>query len=109
MSEIIPVVDPLIQITTLYHFTDGRNRHKIRELKGLYSLAKLKELQVAIPNPGGNEWSHEADQKKGMDRYIHLCLKSNHPMEFVARESKHIGDTIFLHIHPDVLKFEGVK
>ena len=99
MSEIIPVVDPLIQITTLYHFTDRRNLPKIRELKGLYSLAKLKEMQVAIPNPGGNEWSHEADQKKGMDRYIHLCLRDNHPMEHVARENKHIGDTIFLS-HP---------
>lgn len=109
MSEIIPVIDPLIQITTLYHFTDRRNLSKIRELKGLYSLAKLKEMQVVIPNPGGNEWSHEADQSKGMDQYIHLCLKPNHPMEYVARNEKRIGETIFLQIHPDVLKFEGVK
>ena len=109
MREIISKVDPFGHITTLYHFTDRRNLPKIRELRGLYSLAKLKEKEVAIPNPGGNEWSHEADKLKGMDRYIHLCLRNTHPMEHVAREKKHIGDTIFLHIHPDVLKFNGVK
>lgn len=109
MSTSVPNSDPLNQITTLYHFTDRRNLPKIRELKGLYSLAQLKEMNVEVPAPGGNAWSHEADQNRGMDRYIHLCFKSNHPMEHVARENKHIGDTIFLHIHPDVLKFEGVK
>jgi len=111
MSAITPTEDPFIRysVNTLYHFTDRRNLPKIRELNGLFSLAKLKEMNVAIPNPGGNAWSHEADQKKGMDRYIHLCFKSNQPMEHVARENKHIGDTIFLQIHPDVLKIDGVK
>jgi hypothetical protein len=30
-------------------------------------------------------------------------------MEHLARENKHIGDTVFLQIHPEVLKFDGVK
>jgi hypothetical protein len=68
-TEKVPAVDPFDQVTALYHFTDRRNLPNIRELKGLYSLAKLKEMQVAIPNPGGNKWSHDADQSKGMDHY----------------------------------------
>jgi|SRR5579883_2173490 hypothetical protein len=103
--------DPFVQysVTALYHFTDRRNLPLIRQLGGLYSLAKLKEMQVVIPNPGGNEWSHDADKLKGMDGYVHLCFKPNHPMEHLAREDKRIGESIFLQVHPDVLKWDGVK
>ena len=59
--------------------------------------------------PGGNQWSHDADALKGMDRYIHLCLKPNHPMEFRAREEGRIKESIFLQVHPEVLEWEGVK
>ena len=46
---------------------------------------------------------------KGMDAYVHLCFRNNHPMEHQARESGHLGDTIFLQVHPDVLKWPGVR
>ncbi len=45
---------------------------------------------------------------KGMDRYVHLCFRNNHPMEYLARQEGRIGDTIFLQIHPDVLTWDGV-
>jgi hypothetical protein len=101
--------DPFRQygVTTLYHFTDRRNLPLIRK-HGLYSSAKLKKKGIAIPAPGGNEWSQEADAHKGMDRYVHLCFRANHPMEYLARVDGRIKDSIFLEIHPDVLQLDGV-
>jgi hypothetical protein len=102
-------IDPLKRIPELYHFTDRRNLPLIREHGGLYPMAELVRRKIKIPAPGGNEWSREADGKKGMDEYIHLCFRAKHPMEHLARQAGHIGDTIFLQIHPDVLVWEGVK
>lgn len=100
--------DPLRRISVLYHFTDRRNLPLIRELGGLYPLAELVRKGVEVPAPGGNKWSRNADGLKGMDRYVHLCFKSTHPMEFVARDEGRIVDSIFLRVHPDVLTWEGV-
>src|SRR6266849_1318077 len=94
-------------ITALYHFTDRRNLPTIRKY-GLYSFAKLKKKGIEIPAPGGNEWSKEADANRGMDRYVHLCFRANHPMEYLARMDGRIQDSIFLEIHPHVLQLEGV-
>jgi hypothetical protein len=66
-------------------------------------------MKVEVLAPGGNEWSRDADGFKGMDEYVHLCFRANHPMEYVARAEGRIGDTIFLQIHPDVLAWNGVK
>jgi hypothetical protein len=102
-------VDPLKQIAVLYHFTDRRNLPLIREHGGLYPMAELRKKNIAVPAPGGNEWSRDADGLKGMDEYVHLCLRNNHPMEYVARQAGRIADTIFLQIHADVLLWDGVK
>jgi ssDNA thymidine ADP-ribosyltransferase, DarT len=101
--------DPLARITSLFHFTDCRNLPLIRELGGLYPLAQLREQNVQVPAIGGNQWSQEADGIRGMDQYVHLCFRGTHPMEFLARQDGRIVDSIFLEIHPDVLKFDGVK
>jgi len=66
-------------------------------------------MGIEVPAPGGNDWSRDADARKGMDRYVHLCFRDNHPMEFVAREDGRIVSSIFLSIHPNVLQIEGVK
>jgi hypothetical protein len=100
--------DPLKRITLLYHFTDRRNLHSIREHGGLYPMTKLKKKNIKVVAPGGNEWSQDADGMKGMDAYVHLCFRNNHPMEYLARQEGRIGDTIFLQIHPDVLTWDGV-
>jgi len=101
--------DPLQQITVLYHFTDRRNLPLIREHGGLFSMAELTKRGIQIPAPGGNQWSRDADGLKGMDQYVHLCFRANHPMEYLARQASRIGDSIFLEIHPAVLQFPGVK
>jgi hypothetical protein len=108
MEEMSPL-DPLRQITVLYHFTDRRNLQLIREYGGLYPSDVLKKMGVDIPAPGGNEWSQSADELREMGRYVHLCFRATHPMEFRAREDGRIGDSIFLQIHPEVLQWEGVR
>lgn len=100
--------DPLKHITLLYHFTDRRNLPSIREHGALYPMTKLRKKNIKVVAPGGNEWSQDADGMKGMDAYVHLCFRNNHPMEYLARQEGRIGDTIFLQIHPDVLAFDGV-
>jgi hypothetical protein len=106
----MPTKDPfaLYSVTSFYHFTDRRNAASIRELGGLYSLAALRELGVEIPAPGGNDWSHDADKRKGLDRYVHLCLRTNHPMEFVARREGRLVQPVYLQISRDVLEVEGL-
>jgi hypothetical protein len=101
--------DPLQQITTLYHFTDRRNIPMIRRLGGLFPLAQLRKAGHKVPHPGGNQWSHDADAMKGLDAYVHLCFRDNHPMEHQARQNGHIGEAIFLQVHPDVLNWSGVQ
>ena len=101
-------IDPLSRVALLYHFTDRRNLDLIRELGGLYPMADLKAMAKTIPAPGGNQWSWDADLLRQMDRYVHLCFRATHPMEFIARREERIGDTIFLQVHPEVLQWEGV-
>jgi len=96
-------------IKNLFHFTDRRNLPSIQTAGGLFSYALLKEKKIEIPAPGGNDWSHEADAYKNMDKYVHLCLRPTHPMEHVARVDGRIVSSIFLSIHPDVLGIHGVR
>lgn len=95
------------QPQALYHFTDIRNLDSIRQ-HGLLAVTELELRGVEVPRPGGNEWSREADRFKGVDRYVHLCFVDNHPMEYRARESGHIGDTRYLRIDPSIILSEGV-
>lgn len=101
-------IDPLKRITLLYHFTDRRTLPSIREHGGLYPMPTLRKRNINVVGPGGNEWSRDADGIKGIDAYVHLCFRNNHPMEYLARQEGRIGDTIFLQIHPDVLTWDGV-
>lgn len=38
------VPDPLLRIPHLFHFTDMVNMPKIKELEGIYSTAKMREM-----------------------------------------------------------------
>lgn len=106
----MPKHDPFLKyrVTSFYHFTDRRNAASIRERGGLYSLAALREMGIDIPASGGNNWSHREDERRGLDKYIHLCFRSNHPMEYVARHDGRIIDSVYLEIHPDILRKDGV-
>lgn len=101
--------DPRERVSWLYHFTDTRNLAKIKELGGLYSFATLKEMgMVDGLCPGGNDWSQTADAMFGMDRYVHLCLRANHPMEHIAREEGRIEKAVWLLVEGSIMKLDGV-
>ena len=96
------------KVRALFHFTDRRNLVSIRSSGGLFSYARLREMGVDIPAPGGNDWSHDADAYRGMDQYVHLCFKPTHPMEYVARTDGRIVSSVFLNIHTSVLNIDRV-
>lgn len=96
------------RIPALYHFTDLRNVPGIHASNGLFPLSALRSHNIQIPAPGGNDWSHEADTARGLDRYVHLCFRRTHPMEYVARDEGRIGATVFLEIDRAVLTWPGV-
>lgn len=102
------MIDSLDKIPWLYHFTDRRNLELIRKHGGLYPLAELARRSIDVPAPGGNQWSRDADELKGMGRYVHLCFRNSHPMEYAARVDGRLADTVFLMIHADVLKWSDV-
>jgi hypothetical protein len=92
-----------------YHFTDERNLESIRLERALLPYAELKRRGVAIPAPGGNDWSHEADVRKGLDAFVHLCLHPEHPMEYRAREEGRIENTRFLMVDSQLLTNDGIR
>ena len=94
-------------IKQLYHFTDERNIPSIKE-HGLLSWKAAQRLGIEVTAPGGNDWSHEVDDKLGLDEYVHLCMIGEHPMEYLARAEGRIGETVFLHLDPSVLEMDGV-
>jgi hypothetical protein len=102
--------DPFVRygVRTLFHFCDRQNLPLIREHGGLYSLEYLDVMGITVPVPGGNDWSHEVDRRKGLHRYVHLCFHNRHPMEYRAREAGRIQNSIFLRIDSAVLKRPGV-
>ena len=100
--------DPLAQITFLRHFTDTRNLKKISKLGGLYSRAKLKEMGVKGVIFGGNQWSVDADEMCGMDQYVHLCFRANHPMEHIATTEGRIERSTFLYVDSKIMYKRGV-
>jgi hypothetical protein len=81
----------------------------IRDLGGLYSLEQLEEMGLEIPAPGGNDWSRDADRRKDLHKYVHLCFRNNHPMEYRARQEGRIVQPYYLQVSAEVLEFEGVR
>jgi hypothetical protein len=98
----------LDRIKFLYHFTDDRNLPSIRK-HGLLSWAELIRRGIEVPAPGGNDWSHEADHRHDLDNYVHLCFRTNHPMEWRAKQDSRIINSTFLRIDASVLKIRGVR
>jgi hypothetical protein len=59
----------------LFHFTDIRNLQFIKE-HGVLSLAELNRRSIEIPAAGGNQWSHDADYRMGLDESMFICVSS---------------------------------
>jgi hypothetical protein len=102
--------EKLANVKWLYHFTDTRNLPSIKAMGGLYSMERLTHLNAQNVVPGGNDWSLSADVMFGMNRYVHLCFRRNHPMEFRAREREQIKQTLWLFVDAQsIFNMAGVK
>lgn len=97
------------QHNCLYHFTDRTNLPVIRQSGGLFSREMLNLCGIDVPSSGGNQWSMEADQRCGMDRFVHLCCTRGHPMVHSARNEGRLADPVWLEIAPEVLLSDGVQ
>lgn len=93
----------------IWHFTDGANFPAIERNGGLLCYAELKRRGISIPAPGGNDWSHEADERVGVDEYVHLAFIPNHPMLFRAKDESRIAQPRWLKIDISILDVEGVR
>lgn len=107
-SIVMTAEDPLLRIPRLYHFTCRRNLSSIKNLGGLYSTAKLKEMGTEF-YPGGNQWSLDADVMSGMDQYVHLTFATGHPMEKGAKDDGRIQSPYYLRIDRSILYEQGVR
>jgi len=94
-------------IQYFYHFTDKSNLESIQK-NGLFSLANIQEQNLNVVF-GGNDWSHQADFKTGLNKYVRLAFNMNHPMEYRARQDNRIKNTIWLKIDTKIIFQEGVK
>jgi hypothetical protein len=102
--------DRLRRVKRLYHLTDSRNVASIRELGGLWSTARLKDMKVGF-HSGGNQHGLDADKLFGMDQYVHLCFSKSHPMAHLAEKDGRIEKLQWLVIDdPDaIFKINGVR
>lgn len=89
---------------SFFHFTDKRNVESI----AAYGLQPWSVVREHCKHPGGSDWSHQADEQRGLHTYVHLCLAPEHPMEYRARERGDIGETVFLEIDTSVIVQPGV-
>lgn len=103
-----PKPDPLLRIERMYHFTDIRNLPCIREHYGIYSTAKLRELDIEFVS-GGNQWSLEQDVRFGMDQYVHLCWAVRHPMAWYITQRDSTAKLKYLEIDRRILYEPDVK
>ena len=89
-------------ITSLWHFTDKSNLKSIKK-HGLLSLKLLGKKDIKVSCYGANKLSHKLDKEKGLDKFVHLSIIKDHPMQYVKKRSGDIPNPIWLEIDVSVL------
>ena len=103
------IIEKYRSFDAVWHFTDMQNIPSIKK-HGLLSFAEAVQRGVEIPVPGGNNWSHDADKIKGMDRYVHLAFIADHPMLYVAQNTeKRISNPVWLKINVSIILMKDVR
>ncbi len=67
----------------LYHFTAIDNLPSIRKLGGLFSWRYMRDQELIIPKPGGNDFSRRLDVNSrfgDLSDYVRLSFCRDHPM-----------------------------
>jgi len=97
------------QISALYHFTNVENLPGIARLQALCSKQFLESKgnwnQQTVPQPGGNDRSHQIDKEKGNWNFVSLTFTPNTPMAYRAKKARHL---CFLEFSTHVALREGV-
>ncbi len=81
---------------------------KIERFDGLYSTAKLREMDEDFCS-GGDEDSLSLDARCGMDQFVHLCWATGHPMAGRIKERRPDANLYYLKIDRAVLHQPGVR
>jgi hypothetical protein len=96
-------------IRHLWHFTDEANLALIQQHGGILSLKQIGERDIRVPRPGGDNMSHYLDQKYGLDGYVRLCFRNEHPMLYVARQEGRIAKPTWLKIDASIMLNPDVR
>jgi len=96
------------KIEAIWHFTDKSNIDSIAS-GGLLALGELQRRGIVVPNPGGNQWSHDADRTKGLHEYVHTAFLDDHPMLYVARQDGRLVNPVWLKIDASIILENDVR
>lgn len=89
-------------ITSIYHFTDKANLETI-EKYGIQSLRNILIQDISVKHFGAEELSHILDERKGLDKYVHLSFVKDHPMYHIAKSRGNLIDPIWIEIDSSIL------
>ncbi len=89
-------------IKSIWHFTDRSNLDSIKE-HGLLSLKLLTQNSIDVSCYGAGSLSHDLDRLYGLDKYVHLAIIPDHPMQYIKKRNGEIPNPIWLEIDTSVL------
>lgn len=93
-------------ITSVYHFTDKANLQTIEKF-GLQSLSNILTHNIPVKHFGAEELSHRLDQRRGLDRYVHLSFVKDHPMYHVAKQRGNLIEPVWIELDSSILYDES--
>jgi ribonucleotide monophosphatase NagD (HAD superfamily) len=89
-------------ITSIYHFTDNANIQTI-EKYGLQSLKNICDLDIDVKHFGAEELSHILDERRGLDKYVHLSFIKDHPMYHIAKSRGNLINPVWIELDSSIL------
>jgi len=89
-------------ITSIWHFTDASNLESIKKY-GILSLDLINKNKIYVPCFGADGNSHYRDKVKGLDKFVHLSLIKEHPMQYHKVHEGLIPNPVWLEIDISVL------
>lgn len=93
-------------ITSIYHFTDKANLKTIEQF-GLQSLKNILNQNIPVKHFGAEELSHMLDERKGLDKYVHISFVKDHPMYHVALSRGNLIDPVWIELDCSILYDAG--
>lgn len=92
-------------VTCLYHITDRKNLSSISSCGGLCSWSYTRDHKIDVPRPCGDAVTHRLDQRRGLDRTVHLYLrKPNDDVISAYERSGRTSNPFVLEIEIEALK-----